>query len=153
MAEEREGQCRCGGIRFTVSSEPLITMACHCTGCQKMTGSAFSLSSLFTSDSFEVVAGEPVIGGIRGRTHHYFCPECMSWLFTRPEGMDDFVNVRSTMLSDVQSYRPFMETWTKEKLPWVETGAEHRFESVPQAESFRDMLAAFSERERADDHP
>lgn len=39
----------------------------------------------------------------------------MSWMFTRPEGMDWFVNLRSTMLDDPSGLAPFVETWTSEK--------------------------------------
>jgi hypothetical protein len=124
-------------------------MACHCIGCQRMTGSAFSLGSLFASDSFEIIAGETAIGGLRGAARHHFCPHCMSWLFTRPEGMDDFVNVRSTMLNAPASDPPFVETWTREKLPWAITGAAHSFETVPEPELFPELLAAFARRTRA----
>ncbi len=96
----QEGRCRCGQVRFRITAPPLLTMACHCTGCQRMTGSAFSLSAAIPSEGFAVTQGEPVIGGLHGPSRHYFCPHCLSWLFTRPEGLDHFVNVRSTMLDD-----------------------------------------------------
>ncbi|MGO7808074.1 aldehyde-activating protein, partial [Rhizobium ruizarguesonis] len=38
-----EGGCRCGRVRVKISVPPLRTMACHCTGCQKMKSSAYSL--------------------------------------------------------------------------------------------------------------
>ena len=37
------GSCQCGAITYTVDAEPLFTYACHCSSCQKRTGSAFSL--------------------------------------------------------------------------------------------------------------
>jgi hypothetical protein len=95
----QEGGCRCGQVRIKMTVPPFLTMACHCTGCQRMTGSAFSLSAAFPSNAFSVTKGEPVIGGLHGSPRHYFCPHCMSWLFTRPDGFD-FVNVRATMLDD-----------------------------------------------------
>ena len=144
MSGDRQGGCRCGRVQFRVSGEPLITMACHCTGCQRMTASAFSLSSLYPSEAFEVTAGEPVIGGLRGATRHYFCPDCMSWLFTRPEAMDAFVNVRSTMLDDIRGYRPFDETYTSEKLTWATTGAVRSFATFPSEELFPELLAEFA---------
>jgi hypothetical protein len=144
MSGDGQGGCRCGRVRFRVDGEPLITMACHCTGCQRMTASAFSLSSLHPSGAFEVTAGSPVIGGLRGATRHYFCPDCMSWLFTRPEGMSAFVNVRSTMLDDTRGYRPFVETYTSEKLVWATTGAARSFETFPPEELFPELLAAFA---------
>jgi hypothetical protein len=143
-----QGACRCGGVRFEVQGEPLITMACHCTGCQRMTASAFSLSSLYGSDSFEVTQGEPTLGGLRGTTRHFFCPDCMSWLFTRPEGMDQFVNVRSTLLDNASAHRPFVETYTSEKLGWAETGATHGFEQFPPEERFPELIDAFAQRGR-----
>src|SRR5262245_17051980 len=122
------GACRCGQVRLKISKPPLLTMACHCTGCQKMTASAYSLSVAIPADGFEVVQGEPVIGGLHGASRHYFCPHCMSWMFTRPEGMDWFVNVRATMFDDTGWYLPFIETWTSEGFPWAKTSAVHSYE-------------------------
>ncbi|WP_445260586.1 GFA family protein [Picosynechococcus sp. PCC 11901] len=42
-----KGQCRCGQVKFEVTSEPLITMACHCVGCQKITASALFPNATF----------------------------------------------------------------------------------------------------------
>jgi hypothetical protein len=79
--------------------------------------SAFSLSVAIPTPGFAVTQGEPVIGGPHGGTRHYFCPHCMSWMYTRPEGMDQFVNVRPTMLDQPRWFSPFIETFTNEKLP------------------------------------
>jgi hypothetical protein len=141
-----KGSCRCGQVEFEVTSEPLITMACHCTGCQKMASSAFSLSSLFASTAFSITSGVPVIGGLHGSTRHFFCGHCMSWLFTRPEGMDDFVNLRSTMLDGANNYKPFIETCTDEKLQWATTGAHHSFSKFPPQEEFPGLLQKYANK-------
>jgi hypothetical protein len=141
---KRIGKCRCGKTQFEVMSPPLITMACHCTGCQRMTASAFSLSTLYARSGFNVILGEPVIGGLHGKTRHYFCPLCMSWLFTRPDGMDDLVNVRETMFDDVQSFVPFLESYTSEKLSWATTPAVHSFAKFPSPNDFQELLAEFA---------
>lgn len=142
------GSCRCGGVGLMVRGEPLVTMACHCTGCQRMTGSAFSLSSLYPADRFEVADGQTVLGGLKGGTRHHFCPSCMSWLFTRPEGLDDFVNVRATMLDNAGDFVPFVETCTSEKLPFVVTGATFSYPGIPEGSEFPRLIAAFAQRER-----
>jgi hypothetical protein len=142
----QKGECRCGQVRIRVTAKPVITMACHCAGCQRMSASAFSLSALYASASFEVVEGEPVIGGLHGSTRHFFCPNCMSWLFTRPEGLDGFVNVRATMLDNAQDYAPFMETYTSEALPWARTPAVHSFETLPPTERYPELVAEFGKR-------
>ena len=142
-AAQKSGSCRCGAVQFTVTGDPLITIACHCTGCQRMTASAFSLSTLYPLDAFAVVGGDPVLGGLQQATRHYFCPDCKSWLYTRIEGLDDMVNVRATMLDDCRTYRPFVETCTDEKLPWAQTSAVHSFAGFPDPDQFPALLAEF----------
>jgi hypothetical protein len=131
-------------VRFLISAPPIITMACHCTGCQRMTGSAYSLTVAIPSQGFSVMKGEPVIGGLHGPTRHYFCPYCMSWLFTRPEGFDAFVNVRTTMLDDPSDFVPFVETMTSEKLPWASTPAVHSFEKFPPMDRYQDLAGQYA---------
>jgi hypothetical protein len=113
-----------------------------------MTASAFSLSALYASGGFAVTLGEPVIGGLHGATRHYFCGHCMSWLFTRPEGLEGYVNVRTPMMEDAQSYSPFLETCTDEKLPWVTTPAVHSFSKFPPMERFPELIAEFAKLQR-----
>jgi hypothetical protein len=141
-----KGQCRCGQVQFEVTSNPLVTMVCHCTGCQRMTASAYSLSALYRSDQFKVIQGEPVIGGLHGATRHFFCPHCLSWLFTRPEGMDQFVNVRATMMDDARTFVPFIETYTEEMLPWATTAAVHSFRKFPPREQFPGFIADYAKQ-------
>lgn len=139
-----EGGCRCGQVRVRVSAPPLLAMACHCTGCQRMSASAFSLSLAVPSEGFEVTRGEPVIGGLHGAARHYFCPHCMSWMFTRPEGMDWLVNLRATMLDDPSWFSPFMETWTSEKLPWATTPAAHSFAALPPMDAYDGLIRDYA---------
>lgn len=141
----KEGGCRCGRVRFRVTKRPLLTMACHCSGCQRMSSSAFSLSAAIPADGFEVIEGEPVIGGLHGASKHYFCGWCMSWMFTRPEGIDWFVNIRPTMLDDASFSTPFMETWTSEGLPWAKTAAKHSYEKLPPMDAYEGLIREYAE--------
>lgn len=140
------GGCRCGAVRFEITAAPLLTMACHCNGCQRMTGSAFSLSAAIPSDGFRVTAGEPVIGGLHGATRHFFCPRCLSWLFTRPEGMDGFVNLRPTMLDEPSWFEPFIETCTAEGFHWATTPAVYSFDGMPAMEDFERVAKDYAEQ-------
>ena len=140
-----EGGCRCGAVRFRVTQSPLITMACHCNGCQKMSGSAFSTSVAFPAEGFEVMKGEPVIGGLKqADLPHYFCPDCMSWMFTRPAALDFMVNIRATLFDETGWYAPFVETQTEEKLSWAETGAPHGFERFPGLDDMGPLIEAYA---------
>ncbi|WP_105374013.1 GFA family protein [Neorhizobium huautlense] len=142
-----EGSCRCGRVRLRISAQPILTMACHCSGCQKMSASAYSLSAAVPAEGFEVIEGEPVIGGLHGPdAHHYHCPHCKSWMFTHPEGMDWFVNLRPTMLDDAKWFSPFIETYTSEKLPWATTPAVHSYETFPPFEAYEGLVKEFAEK-------
>jgi len=109
-----------------------------------MTASAYSLSAAIPSGGFAVTEGEPVIGGLHGASRHYFCPRCMSWMFTRPEGIDFFVNVRATMLDAASWFRPFVETWRSEGLAWATTGATHSFPALPPMDAYDGLIAEYA---------
>ncbi|PQA89633.1 GFA family protein [Hyphococcus luteus] len=140
-----KAECRCGKLQASIAAAPLITSACHCKGCQKMAASAFSLTVIALSESFSVIAGKPVIGGLHGGARHYFCDYCLSWVFTRPEGFDEIVNIRTTMLEDAADFPPFMETCMAEKLPWAKTGAVRSFDQFPDSAEFTTLLHDYAE--------
>ncbi len=140
-----EGACRCGQVRVRVSAPPLLTMACHCRGCQRMSASAFSLSVAIPGEGFAVTQGDPVIGGLHGVHRHFFCPHCMSWMFTRPQGVE-FVNLRATMLDDTSWCVPFIETCTDERLPWATTPAVHSFGKFPPMTDYARLVAEYTEK-------
>jgi hypothetical protein len=140
-----DGGCRCAAVRIRVTKPPLLTGACHCAGCQTMSASAYSLTVTVPADGFEVTRGEPVLGGLKGPvSHHYHCPDCMSWMFTRAEGFDWFVNLRPSMLDDHGRFEPYAEFWTREKLPWATTPSKHSFETIPEMSVFEDLTKGFA---------
>ncbi|MEN3749173.1 GFA family protein [Sphingomonas sp. HF-S3] len=141
-----EGGCRCGQVRFRISAAPMLTMACHCTGCQHMSASAFSTSMAVPTDGFEIIAGEPVIGGLHGdRSRHHHCDWCKSWVFTRIVPEPGFINVRATLLDDPSGYAPFIETYRSEALPWAATSAVHSFETFPEMPDYAGLIRDFAD--------
>lgn len=139
------GTCRCGRTRIEIAAAPIMTSACHCRGCQRMSASACSLTAMVPTAAFHVTRGEPVRGGIKGpELDHRFCAHCMTWIFTRIAGMDAFVNVRPTMFDDPRWSRPFIETMTAEKLPWAETGARYSFVGFPPVEDYGRLMEEFA---------
>ncbi|MDB4941307.1 MAG: aldehyde-activating protein [Labilithrix sp.] len=112
-----------------------------------MSSSAFSLTAICPADAFEVTEGEPVVGGLRGPdAQHFFCAYCMTWMFTRPAVLPHIVNVRPTMFDDRTWFSPFIETFTKTKLPWAVTGAQHSFDELPPLEAYASLIDAFAAR-------
>jgi hypothetical protein len=140
-----EGGCRCGRLRFRLIQPPMLTMVCHCKGCQLMTGSAFSTSVIIPAHGFALIAGEPAIGGLHGdQARHHHCDWCKSWVFTRIEPDLGFINVRATMLDNAGWFIPFVETFTSEALAWVRTPAIHSYSHFPKLEEFTSLVAEFA---------
>jgi hypothetical protein len=76
-----EGGCLCGKVRFKAHKPPVRTFACHCTFCQRVTGSAFYAESIFEVDSVEFNAGElskyeHVSDNSQKKVVVEFCPNC-----------------------------------------------------------------------------
>lgn len=131
-----EGGCRCGRVRFRVTGAPMITMACHCPGCQKMTASAFSVSALHHQTAFTVTQGETVLGGLQGELRHHCCAFCHSWIYTHANLLGEMVNIRSTLLDKPRLDPPFLECWIDTRLPWVQIRARHSFAQFPDPADF-----------------
>ena len=113
--------CLCGQVKMRVTAAPVVSMACHCTGCQKLTSGAYSLTLMLPTAGLEV-EGETQIGALhRDESKHHYCPRCLSWLYTTSPGLAamGFLNFRPTMLEDASWVVPFIESQTAEKLPGV----------------------------------
>ena len=128
----------------TVTAPPLCALACHCRGCQRMSSSAFSLTLILPSSGLEVTKGTPVVGGLHGHdAQHMFCPQCMTWMFTRVPGAPEIVNLRPTMLDEHDWFTPYVETYTKTKLPWAQTGAVRSFEEFPPLDQYMALIQEY----------
>ena len=57
-----EGTCSCRGVRYRMTAAPLFVHCCHCTWCQRETGSAFVLNAMVEAECVEVLAGSPLGG-------------------------------------------------------------------------------------------
>jgi hypothetical protein len=114
-----------------------------------MTASAFALTGTYPAASFKVTQGETTIGGIHGATRHHFCDYCKSWTHTEPEGMDEIVNVRSTLFDEPDQDPPFVEIFKSEGLPWAHTGATHSYRTLPRMDEWPKLIEEFAGRATA----
>ncbi|MFT7652124.1 MAG: hypothetical protein ACI9ON_000467 [Limisphaerales bacterium] len=51
------GQCNCGDVRYQMAADPMIVHCCHCSWCQRETGSAFAVNALVELDQITVLSG------------------------------------------------------------------------------------------------
>lgn len=139
--------CRCGDVTIEITAQPIMTAACHCKGCQRMSASAFSLTVMIPSSGLAVTKGSPVRGGLRAApTHHHHCPACMSWMFTRFDGLDEYVNVRPTLFEDIAWFSPFIETMSRNRLPWATTPAPHSVDAFPPMSEYQRLMEVYAEQ-------
>lgn len=85
------GSCHCGDIQYEAEVDPADVVACHCTDCQSLSGSAFRTVAFAAEHSFKLKKGEPTVyikttadsGNPREQT---FCSVCGSPLYSRSPG-------------------------------------------------------------------
>jgi hypothetical protein len=136
MKPPYSGQCLCGHTEYRVTEAPLTVYACHCTDCQKRSGSAFGLSMWVRRSALEVTNGEAALLSTKtpdGRLRNYrICSRCATRLWGEPQNRDIAV-VRAGTLNDTSWLRPVAHLWTRSAQPWfVFPEGAARYETQPQ---------------------
>ncbi len=131
-----EGGCQCGKIRYRIEGPEPPIAACHCTECQRQSGSAFGMSMITPRESFTLTAGEP-----RSFARHtdsgktvecFFCADCGTRIHHMPISMATTVNIKPGTLDDTRSLKPRLHVWTSSKQDWVEIPEDvRRFDKNP----------------------
>lgn len=118
------GNCHCGNISYTAEIDNQKVVLCHCTDCQKMSGSAFRSIVFASEGSFSMNgtikeyikhsadSGNPRIQG--------FCPECGTQIYAAPVGNDP--KPYALRLSTIEQYdqlTPTIEIWCDSRQSWV----------------------------------
>ena len=119
-----EGTCTCGAVRYRMTSRPLFVHCCHCSWCQRETGSAFALNAMIESDRVMLLQGAPeliVTPSNSGKGQKIArCPGCRVALWSHYAGAGDAVRfVRVGTLREPGRLPPDIHIFTSTKLPWV----------------------------------
>jgi len=119
-----QGRCTCGEIRYRLRAKPMFVHCCHCSWCQRETGSAFALNAIIEADAVEIEAGalveiatpsESGKGQIISR-----CPKCQVALWSVYYGAGPAIRfVRVGTLDEPGALTPDVHIFTESKLPWV----------------------------------
>jgi hypothetical protein len=116
------GGCNCGAVRFEIT-EPLVSARyCHCTRCQRRTGTAASANAAVAPGSFRVVQGESALKAWAPPDGHekWFCGECGSAIFTRDPEDHTKVGVRLGAVDGDPGIRPSVRQFVAYAAPWEE---------------------------------
>lgn len=119
--EPLTGGCGCGAVRFEIAAPLLGALLCHCTRCQRRTGSAFGASGRVAPGTFSIVAGEehvrrwvPPDGFEKA-----FCGRCGSALFAQSQTDPDRLVVRLGAVDGDPGVRPAAHQFTAYAAPWL----------------------------------
>ena len=144
----QRGGCLCGDLRYRLSDPPLTLYACHCTDCQRQTGTSFVLSMFIKRDSLQLEQGEPAEYSLElpdGRHKHgIFCRRCSTRLWGEPRRLPDLAALRPGTLDDTSWVHPIGHIWTRSAQPWVRIPEDAlRFEQQPDSEGVGALVRAW----------
>ncbi len=130
-----DGQCHCGNVRFEAEIDPAHVWVCHCTDCQRLTGSPYRVTVLTPRANIWLSGNPPKLyakTGDSGRKRlQYFCPECGSPLFSGVDGPDSEVwGIRWGSIRQRGELAPSRQIWCRSAVPWLDAIA-----SLPRHET------------------
>ena len=127
MNDVFEGGCACRAVRYRLTSRPIIVHGCHCTWCQRESGSAFAVNAVIESDRV-VVTGEfelvttPSASGKGQRIAR--CPKCRVALWSHYASAGDPIRfVRVGTLDEPGRFPPDIHIFTSTRQKWLELPA------------------------------
>lgn len=138
-----KGSCQCGNVTYRVTEEPLITVACHCLDCQKLSASSFSISMVLNRSGFELASGElkswERATAAGGTAVCWFCPGCGNRIYHENPAMPDIVRLKPGTLDDTSVLEPQAHVWTCREQPWLD-----RYAELPRIDRQPDVASAMA---------
>jgi hypothetical protein len=116
------GGCACGAVRYELDAPFVSASYCHCTRCQKRTGTAASANGRAAPGSFRVVAGEEHLRAWEpeGGAAKLFCSQCGGAVFSRTDHDPPLIGVRLGGVDGDPGIRPQWHQYVAYAAPWEE---------------------------------
>jgi hypothetical protein len=107
-------------VRFEVTEPPLSAGYCHCTRCQRRTGTASSVSANIVPGSLRIVSGEELVTDYRPAEGFLkvFCAACGGALWSRHPDDPDRISVRMGTFDSDPGVRPSYRQYVAYAAPW-----------------------------------
>jgi hypothetical protein len=114
------GGCLCGAVRFEISEPPISASYCHCTRCQRRTGTAASAQARIVPGSLRVVSGEELVRAFEPEDGFpkEFCSACGSALWSRNPDNPDALSVRMGAFDEDPGVRPSYRQYVAYAAQW-----------------------------------
>lgn len=121
-----QSSCLCGANIITYSGEPVLKFRCHCTDERKLTGAAFALNILWSTDTLEVKSGKLSTWGKEVNSGNFMtnhsCSRCGSLLYRTSTGYPGMMAIKAGCIDGVDAAKEFVPTveiFTRSRVPWV----------------------------------
>ena len=122
MTTQHSGGCLCGAIRYAISTPVTALRVCHCTHCQKNTGSGASVNAVVARDDFKITQGAPkrfsTVADSGRKLWRHFCGDCGSPLYAYREVSPERIVVKAGTLDDTSAMKVTTHIWTRSARPW-----------------------------------
>jgi len=114
------GGCLCGGVRFEVDEPPISASYCHCTRCQRRTGTAASVQARIVPGSLRIVSGKELVRAFEPEDGFpkEFCSACGSALWSRNPDNSDALSVRLGAFDEDPGVRPSYRQYVAYAAQW-----------------------------------
>jgi hypothetical protein len=122
-----EGGCTCRAVRYRLMTKPMFVNCCHCTWCQRETGSAFVINAMIETDRVKILKGTPDVvltPSNSGKGQKIVrCPLCRTAVWSHYPGAGVKVAfVRVGTLDEPNLCPPDIHIFTSTKQKWVVLG-------------------------------
>jgi hypothetical protein len=121
MTPSTSGRCLCGGVRFEIGRPAEAAGYCHCTRCQRRTGTSSSANARIDGTTFRLLAGEELVKAWRhpdGGFEKWFCVECGAHLFSRNPDDHAQMAIRMSAFDGDPGVRPTARTHVASAAVW-----------------------------------
>jgi hypothetical protein len=115
-----QGGCLCGAVRYEITAPFISSNYCHCTHCQRRTGTGSSIGGRVPQEGFRLLSGEehmraytPPVGRPK-----VFCTTCGSAVFSGDPLNDEEVAVRFGSLDGDPGIRPQYRQYLSSAAVW-----------------------------------
>lgn len=126
-----QGACYCRAVTYTVADAFGYAFICHCSDCQRTTGSAFKPFAGIEAHHLTLTSGREQLARLGDEaTHNAFCSTCGSLLYSVVRD-GKYVHVTLGTLLAQPTRTPSAHIFVRSKAPWHVIG-----DALPQFEEF-----------------
>jgi len=118
------GGCTCKHVRYRLTMRPMIVHCCHCTWCQRETGTAFAVNAVIEAGAVHLTDGDVEVIDTPSQSGNgqkiARCPKCRISVWSNYHQSGPGIRfIRVGTLDQPSAFPPDIHIYTSSKQPWV----------------------------------